>query len=130
MQAGTPFHKPRRVGRFPEFRNQGAQQQLLCQAHLRIGWHLERTQLKQAQAACGGVGAVQLVDTKFAAVGVASRIDQNVAQKAIDNPRRRVASMLLHLPIQLSECQFKFVNLIAACFVYARGLAGGANKQA
>ncbi len=52
-----------------------------------------------------------------------------VAQKAVDNPRRRVASMLLHLPIQLSECQFKFVNLIAACFVYARGLAGWANKQ-
>jgi hypothetical protein len=80
----------RLVGLVPEARHQRAQQQLLHDAHARMRRHLEGAQLQQAQAAGGGVGRVHLVDAELAAVRVAGDVDQDVAQRAVDQPGRHV----------------------------------------
>jgi hypothetical protein len=50
--------------------------------------HFEGPHLEQAEAAGGPVGRVQLVDAELRAVRVAGRIDQQVAQGAVDDPGR------------------------------------------
>ena len=66
-----------------------AQQELLRQAHARVRRHLERAQLEQPLPPAGAVGAEELVDAQLGAVGVAGDVDQQVAEDAIDQPRRR-----------------------------------------
>jgi hypothetical protein len=53
-----------------------------------VGRHLEGAHLEQAEAAGGAVRRVQLVDAELGAVGVAGDVDQQVAQQAVDEPRR------------------------------------------
>ncbi len=50
----------------PEARDEGADQQLLREAHARIGRHLEAAELDQAEPAGRAVGRIQLVDADFA----------------------------------------------------------------
>ena len=74
----------------PEPRHQRPQQQLLREAHPRVRRHLERAELDQPQPAGRRVGRVQLVDAELGAVRVARDVDQQMAEHAIDQPRRAV----------------------------------------
>ena len=49
MQLGAPADQGRAIGRLPEPRDQGAQQQLLGEAHLRVRRHFERAELDQSE---------------------------------------------------------------------------------
>ena len=75
----------------PEHRDQAAHQQRLDQRHLRVRRHLEAAQLEQPEPAARGVGAVQLVDAELGAVGVAGQVGEQVPQRAVDQPRPRLA---------------------------------------
>ena len=133
MQARAPACHPRRavaaVGLAPEPGQQRAQQQLLHQAHVRVRRHFEGTQLQQPQAAGGPIGRVHLVDAELAAVGVAGDVDQQVAQAAVDQPRRHLL-LLGKLPFQLGEGDLDLVDLVVARLVDARRLAGRADEHA
>ena len=96
MQLGAPALEPRRaVGLLPEARDQRAQQQLLRERHARVRRHLEGAHLEQAEAAGRAVGRIELVDAELGAVRVAGRIDQQIAEQAVDQPRRAVATRRL-----------------------------------
>ena len=57
MQLSAPARQlRRRIGLAPEPRDQRPQQQLLGQAHARMGRHFKGAQFQQAQAARGAVG--------------------------------------------------------------------------
>jgi hypothetical protein len=56
--------------------------------------HLEGAQLQEPAPAGSGIGRKELVDAELGAVRVACRIDQDVAEDAIDQPRRRLSSRL------------------------------------
>ena len=77
--------------RLPEPRDERAQQQLLRQAHARVRRHLEGAQLHQPQPAAAAVGGVELVDAELGAVRVAGDVDQQIAEDAVHQPRRRAA---------------------------------------
>ena len=130
MQLGAPARGRGPIRRFPEARNQGTQQQLLCAAHVRVGWHLERAQFQQAQATSGRVGRVHLVDRDLAAVRVAGGVNQDVAQGAVDQPGRHALTVQLAVFVDLFDRNFKFVQLVVAGLIHAGRLAGGANEHA
>ncbi len=126
MQLGAPARQlGRGVGFTPEPRDQGAQQQLLGQAHARMGRHFKGTQFQQAQTAGGAVGGVEFVDTELGAVGIARDVDQQVAQQAVDLPRRAFLIGFGHL----REGDLQLVQRIVARFVHPRRLGRGADKQ-
>ncbi|MCY1433262.1 hypothetical protein D9M71_492850 [compost metagenome] len=91
-----------------------------------MGWHLEGAQLKQAQAATGTVGRVQLVDAKLGTVGVAGHIDQQIAQQAVDQPWRA----RLTRPRHLSKGYFQLVQGVVTCLVDPWRLRSRADEQA
>ena len=76
MQFRTPPHQRLGIGRVPEARDQGAQQQHLDDAHATMGRHFEGSKFHQAQTTLGAVRRIQLVDAKFGAMGVAGDIHQ------------------------------------------------------
>ena len=96
MQLGPPARELAAVGLAPEAGDQRAQQQLLRNAHARMRRHLEGAQFKQTQAAGSRVRRIKFVDTKFAAVGVAGHVDQNIAQGAVHNPGWHVVPRRAH----------------------------------
>ena len=59
----------------PEPSDEGTEQQLLREAHARIGRHLERTELDQAETPGGAIGRIELVDANLGAMGVAGDVD-------------------------------------------------------
>ena len=73
---------------------------------------------------------------------VACDIDQDVAQGAVDQPRRHVrvnfgiVTICFFLTAQLAELRnfserdFQLIHLIVARFIHARGLAGGPDEHA
>jgi hypothetical protein len=127
VQLGAPAHQAFGcVGGFPEACQQAAQQELLGQGHARMGRHFEGAQLKQAEAPGGAVRRVELVDAELGAVGVAGDVDQQVAQQAVDQPRRHALADLR----ELAEGGFDFVHRIVTCFIDARCLAGRADEHA
>ena len=128
VQFRAPPRKPRGVRRAPEPRDQRAQQQLLRQAHLPVRRHLERAHLEQAQSTARPVRRIQLVDAELRAMRVARHVDQHVAQRPVDEPRRRRRSALA-ASAQFGERDFQFVDLVVARLVHARCLAGRADEQ-
>ena len=131
VQLGAPARQPRRpVRRGPEARDQRAHQQLLHQAHPRMRRHLEGAHLEQAESAGRPVGRVELVDAELGAVGVAGDVDQQVAQQAIDQPRRRLARLDLGDAGQLGERDLDLVDRVVARLVDARRLARRADEHA
>ncbi len=76
------------IGHFPEAGDQRPHQQLLRQAHPRVRRHLEAAELHQPQPAGGRVGRIELVDAELGAVRVARQVDQQIAEQAVDEPRR------------------------------------------
>ena len=156
MQPGAPARHRRLVGRVPEARHQGAQQELLHDAHARVRRHLKGAQLQEAQAAGGRVGREHLVDGKLAAVGVAGHVHQDVSQRSVQQPGRHVAPTLPHavwvaaprggVPglgrpgagqaavgrrlVNFTQRNLQLKQLVVACLVHAGGLAGGADEHA
>ncbi len=91
VQLGAPAHQA--LGAYGVRQKRAikrAQQQLLREAHARVRRHLERAQLEQAQAPRRAIGRVELVDAELGAMRVAGDVDQQIAEQAIDEPRRRV----------------------------------------
>jgi hypothetical protein len=121
VQFGAPAGDGRAVGLLPETRHQGAQQQLLRHAHAGVRRHLEGAQLQQTQAAGRAVGRVELVDAELAAVRVAGDVHQDVAQRAVHQPRRHVGAEALAVGIDLAQRDLQLVQLVVAGFVHARG---------
>ncbi|MCY1214496.1 hypothetical protein D9M72_263100 [compost metagenome] len=130
VQLGAPAGDGRLVGRVPEAGDQRADQQLLRDAHARMRRHLEGAQFQQAEAAGAGVGRVELVDAELAAVRVARHVDQDVAQRAVDQPRGHVLAVDLAVLGDFLQRNFELVDLVVARFVHARRLAGRADEHA
>ena len=99
---------------------------LLHEAHARMRRHLERAELDEAEPARRPVRRVELVDADLGAVRVAGDVDQQVAEQAVDEPRRR---RLLRL-IRLLERELELVQRVVPRFVDARRLARRADEHA
>ncbi len=88
MQLRAPRHGLALVRLVPELRHRAAEQELLHEAHARVRRHLEAAQLEQAEAARRAARVEELVDAELGAVGVAGGVGQDVAENAVDQPRR------------------------------------------
>src|SRR6266700_4098043 len=106
----------------PEPGDQRAHEQLLCQAHARVRRHFERAEFDQAEASGRTVGREQLVDANFGAVGVAGDVDEKVAKQTVDQPRARWGALARRRHHR--ECDFELIELVIACLVDTRSLAG------
>ena len=126
VQLRAPADERLIVGRLPEPRDERAQQQLLRQAHARVRRHLERAQLHQPLPAAARFRRVELVDAELGAVRVAGHVDQQVAEDAIHQPRRRDSRR----SGDLRERDLQLVERIVARLVHARMLARRADEQA
>ena len=125
VQPGPPAHRWPAVGLGPAPRDEAAQQELLGQAHPRVGGHLERPQLDQPLPPRRGLGREQLVDAELRAVGVPGDVDQQVPEHAVHQPRRALgagAVDLLERDLQLGEA-------VRPRLVHPRGLARGPDEQ-
>ena len=89
-----------------------------------MGRHLEAAQLQQAETAGGAVGGIELVDAEFGAVGVALDVGQDVAQRPVDQPGRRLGPGAG----DLLEGDLELIERIVARLVDARRLAGRADR--
>ena len=112
----------------PEPGDQRAHEQLLCQAHARVRRHFERAEFDQAEASGRTVGREQLVDANFGAVGVAGDVDEKVAKQTVDQPRARWGALARRRHHR--ECDFELIELVIACLVDTRSLAGRTDEQA
>jgi hypothetical protein len=131
VQLGSPAHQSlRRVRRAPEAGDQGPQQQLLGQRHACMRRHFESAHLEQTEAAGRAVGRVQLVDAELGAMRVAGRVDQQVAQHAVDDPGRDALAAIADGRRELAEGDLEFIDRIVARLVDARRLTGRADEQA
>ena len=81
--------RARFIGLAPEARDQRTQHELLREAHALVRRHLEGAHLEQPEAAGVAVGREHLVDAELGAMRVAGGVDQQVAEQAVDEPRRR-----------------------------------------
>ena len=125
VQLGAPARQAGGVRLAPEARDQGAEQQLLRDAHARVRRHLEGPQLEQAAPARRDVRRIELVDAELRAVRVAGDVDQQVTQRAIDEPGRRRA-------VRRREARERDLDLVEAVvppFIDPRRLARRAEKQ-
>ena len=87
--------------------------------------HLEGAQLEYAQSSCGTVRRIEFIDTKLGTMGVAGNIGQQMAQQAINQPRRwRFAFR------HLLKGDFQFIKFFIPAFIDARRLTGRADKHA
>ncbi len=99
---------------------------LLRETHLGVRRHLERAELDEPETAGGAVGRVEFVDADFRAVRAAGNVDQQVAEDAIDEPRRYARGRARR---HLGEGEFEFVQRIEARFVDARRLTRRADEE-
>ena len=90
MQRGSPAHQRAVLWLSPEPGDQRPQEELLRQAHARIGRHFERAELDQTKPAGWTIRRIQLVDADLGAVCVAGDVNQQVAEQTIDQPRPRL----------------------------------------
>ena len=125
VQARAPAAERPFVGTVPEFGHEAAQQRLLRHAHAPVRRHLEGAQLEQAATAGCGVRREELVDAELGAMGIAGRVDQQIAEHPIDQPGRGLSSRR-----DLLEGDLQLVQRIVARLVDTRMLAGRANEQA
>src|ERR1700761_6980299 len=75
VQAGAPTDQFLPVWLAPKYCDESAHQQLLGEAHSRMGRHFESSQLEQTERGTGSVRRVELVDAKFGAVRAAGHVD-------------------------------------------------------
>ncbi len=127
MQGSAPAHQLAVIGPLPEPGDQGAQQELLGQAHAGMGRHLEGAELDQAEPAGRTVRAVELVDADLGTMGVAGDVDQQIAQNPVDQPGRHRRAVRCR---DLGQRQLELVELVLARLVEPGRLAGRADEQA
>ncbi len=118
VQQRAPLYEGRPVWALPKRGEQRAEQELLRARHAVVRGHLERAQLEQAEAPGGPVRRVHLVDAKLRAVGVARDIGQEVAENAIDQPRRRVSAHFW----QLTKRDFQLIDRVVPGLIDTRRL--------
>ena len=129
VQFGAPARQPRRrIRRSPEARDESAQQQLLGEAHARVGRHLEGAHFEQPEAAGCTVRRIELVDAKLGTVRIAGDVDEQMAHQAVEEPGRARVSGRVRLALHLAERDFDFVHRVIACLVNARSLRSGADE--
>ena len=73
------------------------------------------------------VGRIELVDAELGAVGVAGDVDEQVAEQAVDEPRRRRRFAGAG---SCAEGDLELVEAVVARLVHARRLAGRAEEEA
>ena len=61
---------------------------------------------------------------------IACDVNQQVAQRAVHDPRGHVSAKFFTVLLYLCQRNFKLVNLVVARFVHSWCLAGGANEHA
>src|SRR5262245_5140010 len=128
VQGRTPTYRRAALWLAPEPGDQGAQEQLLRQAHARMRRHFERAKLQEAQPSGWTVGREQFVDAELGAVGIAGDVDEKIAKQAIDQPRPR--RLALARRRHHGQRDLEFVELVVPRLVDARGLAGRPDEQA
>ena len=124
VQRGAPTDQRFVVRLVPEPRDERSHQQLLGEAHPRVGRHLESAELDQAQPAAGRIRRVQLVDAELRAMRVARHVHQQVPEDAVHQPRRTGLAFR-----QLAEREFQFVQALVPRLVHARRLARRTDEQ-
>ena len=92
VQRRAPAHETAVLRLAPEPGDERAQQQLLGEAHARIGRHFEGAEFDEAEAAGRPVGRIELVDADFRAMRIAGDVDEKIAEKPVDEPERKRAS--------------------------------------
>jgi hypothetical protein len=97
---------------------------------LRVRRHFKGAEFQQAEAAAGAVGRIELVDAELGAMGVAGKIDQQITQQPVHQPRcqRFLAGTLFERHLLKRDVQL--VEIVVARFIHARRLAGGADELA
>ena len=127
VQRRAPARQLCLIRRLPERREQRADEELLREAHPRMGRHLEGAHLDEPQPAGGAVGRVELVDAELRAVGVSREIREQVAERPIDEPRRRWRRASACRPSDRTRSRAR--RGFVPRFVHARRLAGRADEQ-
>ena len=127
MQGGAPAHQLALLGLAPEPGDERAQQQLLGEAHARVRRHLEGAEFEQAQAPCGAIGRIELVDADLGAMGVAAHIHQQIAEETVHQPGGNGA---LARHGHLGHGDLKLVERVVARLVHARRLTRRADEEA
>ncbi|CKR88763.1 Uncharacterised protein [Mycobacterium tuberculosis] len=85
---------------------------------MQVRRHLEPAELQQAEPAPGAVGAVELVDAEFGAMGVAGDVGEQVPQRAVGHPRLGPAAPgRRRQPEDLGERDLEFVERLGAALV-------------
>ena len=126
VQRGAPAREAALLRLAPHFCDQRADQELLREAHPRIGRHLQRTEFDQAEPAGGAVRRIELVDADLGAMGIAGDVDQDVPEQPVDQPQRRLHAGWRHL----RQRDLQFIQTVMPCLVDARRLAGRADEHA
>ncbi len=103
----------------------GAHQELLREAHARVGRHFEAAQLEQTVTARGTAGIEEFIDAELGPVRIAGDVGQDNAEDAVDQPRGDVGEIG-----HLIEGHLQLVKRIVARLVDARHLAGRAEEDA
>lgn len=129
VQLGPPPHRGSLVGLVPEAAYQGANEQLLGQAHPSVGRHLERAKLEQSLPAGGAVRAVKLVDAELRTMRVARHVDEQVAKHPVNQPVRHLARRL-RVSSDLLKGHFQLVERVVTSLIDTRRLAGRADEKA
>jgi hypothetical protein len=127
VQGGAPAHQLLPVRALPEPGHEGADQQLLGNAHARVRRHLEGAELDEAQPPHRPLGRVELVDADLRPMGIAGGVNQKVAEQAVDEPGRHLGAVRLG---DLRERDLQLVEGLVARLVHARGLAGRPDELA
>ena len=90
--------------------------------------HFESAQLHKSETAAAAVGRIKFVDAELRAMRVAGYVDEQVAEKTIDEPRWNLFRRA-KLPFQFAERSFNFVERIVARFIHTRMLACRPDEQ-
>src|SRR5437588_4191829 len=109
MQGCSPMDQLAAVRLAPEPRHEGAQQQHLHRAHLRMRRHFEAAEFEQPQAPGWSVGRIELVDRKLRAVSVPGKVGQQMAQRSIDKQWSRLVLLELVLARQLLKGDLQLI---------------------
>ena len=125
VEFGAPADEFFLVRLLPEAGDGGAQQEVLGEAHFRVGGHFEAAEFDEAEAAGGAVGGEEFVDAEFGAVGIAADVGEEVAEDAVDKPGWDFAKFG-----DLVEGDFEFVEGVVAGLVDTGCLGGGADEEA
>src|SRR5688572_7448458 len=113
VELGTPADELPIDRALPEAGDERADEELLGETHPRIGRHLEAAELDETETSGRTVGREELVDAYLGTVGVASDVDEEIAEGAVDEPRDR---SFAGRGGDLGEGDLEFVEAVVAGF--------------